>query len=42
MAERGLPFEIREAVVQVCGTTFWLKERLRTFLLVCAAVEYAH
>ena len=33
MAERGLPFEIREAVVQVCGRTFWLKDPLRAFLL---------
>ena len=33
MAERGLPFEIREAVVQVCGRTFWLKDPLRVFLL---------
>src|SRR5207302_8756779 len=33
MAETGLPFEIREAVVQVCGRTFWLKDPLRAFLL---------
>jgi hypothetical protein len=28
-----LPFEIREAVVQVCGKAFWLKDPLRSFLL---------
>ena len=33
MAEMGLPFEIREAVVQVCERTFWLKDPLRVFLL---------
>jgi hypothetical protein len=33
MAERGLPFEMREAVVHVCGRTFWLKDPLRSFLL---------
>lgn len=27
-----LPFEIREAVVQVCGKAFWLKDPLRSFL----------
>lgn len=30
-----LPFEIREAVVQVCGKAFWLKDPFRTFLLSC-------
>jgi len=33
MAEMGLPFEIREAVVQVCERAFWLKDPLRVFLL---------
>ncbi len=28
-----LPFEIREAVVQVCGKAFWLKDPFRGFLL---------
>jgi restriction endonuclease Mrr len=28
-----LPFEIREAVVQVCGKAFWLKDPLRAVLL---------
>lgn len=28
-----MPFEIREAVVQVCGKAFWLKDPLRSFLL---------
>jgi len=40
MAERGLPFEIREAVVQVCGRTFWLKERLRAFLLAAGVPSH--
>jgi hypothetical protein len=30
-----LPFEIREAVVAVCGKCFWLKDPFRTFLLSC-------
>lgn len=30
-----LPFEIREAVVAVCGKCFWLKDPFRTFLLAC-------
>ena len=28
-----LPFEIREAVVQVCGKAFWFRDPLRAFLL---------
>lgn len=32
MATR-LPYEIREAVVQVCGKAFWLKDPFRSFLL---------
>lgn len=32
MTER-LPFDIREAVVQVCGTAFWLKDPLKSLLL---------
>jgi hypothetical protein len=28
-----LPFEIREAVVQVCGKAFWLKDPLKSFLI---------
>lgn len=28
-----LPFEVREAIVQVCGKAFWLKDPLRAFLL---------
>jgi hypothetical protein len=30
-----LPFEIREAVVAVCGKAFWLKDPFRSFLLSC-------
>jgi len=30
-----LPFKIREAVVQVCGKAFWLKDPFRGFLLSC-------
>jgi len=30
-----LPFEIREAVVAVCGKAFWLKDPFRGFLLSC-------
>lgn len=30
-----LPFEIREAVVAVCGKAFWLKDPFRAFLLSC-------
>jgi Restriction endonuclease len=30
-----LPFEIREAVVAVCGKCFWLKDPFRAFLLAC-------
>lgn len=33
-----LPFEVREAIVQVCGKAFWLKDPLRAFLL-SAGVE---
>jgi len=33
MAAARLPFEIREAVVQVCGKAFWLKDPLRSFLI---------
>lgn len=29
----GLPFEIREAVVQVCGKAFWYKDPLKSFLV---------
>ena len=28
-----LPFEIREAVVSVCGKCFWLKDPFRAFML---------
>jgi hypothetical protein len=28
-----LPFEVREAIVQVCGKAFWLKDPLRAFLV---------
>jgi hypothetical protein len=31
-----LPFEIREAVVVVCGRCFWLKDQFRAFLLSCS------
>jgi hypothetical protein len=30
-----LPFEIREAVVAVCGKAFWLKDPFRAFFLSC-------
>lgn len=30
-----LPFEIREAVVSVCGKAFWLKDPFRAFLMSC-------
>ncbi|HWP91337.1 MAG TPA: restriction endonuclease [Thermodesulfobacteriota bacterium] len=30
-----LPFEIREAIVAVCGKAFWLKDPFRSFLLSC-------
>lgn len=30
-----LPFEIREAVVAVCGKCFWLKDPFRAFMLSC-------
>jgi len=30
-----LPFELREAVVSVCGKAFWLKDPFRAFLLSC-------
>ncbi len=30
-----LPFEIREAVVAVCGKAFWLKDPFRGFLVSC-------
>ncbi len=30
-----LPFEIREAVVSVCGKCFWLKDPFRAFMLSC-------
>jgi hypothetical protein len=31
--ETKLPFELREAVVAVCGKAFWLKDPLRAFLV---------
>jgi hypothetical protein len=31
----NLDFEIREAVVAVCGRAFWLKDPFRAFLLAC-------
>jgi len=30
-----LPFEIREAIVTVCGRAFWLKDPFRSFLMSC-------
>jgi hypothetical protein len=30
-----IPFEIREAVVAVCGKAFWLKDPFRAFLVSC-------
>lgn len=33
-----MPFEVREAIVQVCGKAFWLKDPFRAFLL-SAGVE---
>jgi hypothetical protein len=30
-----VPFQIREAIVSVCGKAFWLKDPFRTFLLSC-------
>jgi hypothetical protein len=30
-----LPFELREAIVMVCGKAFWLKDPFRAFLLSC-------
>jgi hypothetical protein len=30
-----LPFEIREALVGVCGRAFWLKDPFRSFLMSC-------
>ncbi len=35
MMPSGLPFEIHQAVVNVCGRCFWLKDPLRAFLLRC-------
>ena len=29
----GLPFEIKQAIVQTCGKIFWLKDPFRSFLL---------
>jgi len=34
-----LPFEMREAVVQVCGKAFWLKDPFRGFLLSCGVPD---
>ena len=31
--ETRLPFEVREALIQVFGKAFWLKDALRSFLL---------
>jgi hypothetical protein len=42
-----LPYEVRKALIQVCGKTFWLKDVLRDFM-VSAGVpnfvfdRYAH
>jgi hypothetical protein len=33
-----LPFEIRKAVVAVCGKAFWLKDPFRAFLLSCGVL----
>lgn len=29
----ALPFQVREAVVRVCGKAFWLKDPLKSLLL---------
>jgi len=34
-----LPFEIREAVVSVCGKVFWLKDPFKAFLLSCGVSQ---
>jgi len=34
-----LPFEIREAVVSVCGKCFWLKDPFRAFMLSCGVPD---
>lgn len=31
----GLPYAVREAVVAVCGKSFWLKDPLKAFLATC-------
>lgn len=33
--ETKLPFELREAIVTVCGRAFWLKDPFRAFLISC-------
>jgi hypothetical protein len=37
--KKTLPFELREAVVSVCGKAFWLKDPFRSFLLSCNVPE---
>jgi len=37
MADK-IPFEVREAVVAVCGKAFWLKDPFRAFLLSCGVL----
>lgn len=32
---KKIPFEIKEAIVQVCGKAFWLKDPLKSFLISC-------
>lgn len=39
MATSRLPYEVREAVVAVCGKAFWLKDPFRAFMLSCGVPE---
>jgi hypothetical protein len=38
MADR-LPFDIKEAIVQVCGKAFWLKDPLKAFMISAGVPE---
>lgn len=37
-----LPFEIREALIEVCGKSFWYKDRFRSFMLSAGVPDYIY
>jgi len=37
---QSLPYEVRKALIQVCGKSFWLKDILRDFMVSAGVPDH--